>query len=133
MARARQRLWAREGHSPRGDSGSVSRPPPGTQWALVPRQPLSGEPLHIPTLLTRQCRQKPQAREGLTAQGHTMSESFWHLRLPTQGPKHIRRHLELQWDVLTELRLTEEATGVAAGGAHAELQQLRVSVGQDWS
>lgn len=110
----------------------MSRPPPGTQWALVPRQPLSGEPLHIPTLLTPQCRQKPQAREGLTAQGHTMSESFWHLRLPTQGPKHIRRHLELQWDVLTELRSTE-ATGVVAGGAHAELQQLRVSVGQDWS
>lgn len=53
---------------PRGHSGPVSRPPPGTQRALVPSQPLpGGSQQHLCSADPPQGRKKPQPWKGLMA------------------------------------------------------------------
>lgn len=94
------RVWGRG--RPRLDKGSGlgrGTVPAQRQWLkcpglsqahsglLFPDSPSWGNPSSISTLLTPQCREKPQSREGWTAHGHTASESLWqHSQLPTQGP-----------------------------------------------
>lgn len=97
--------WGGTQCPPRGDSGSVSRPPPGTHWALVPREPVRGESQqHL-------CSADPLRAGGNHSPGRawllgvTHSESLWQRStLPTQAPApsgDLNGHLEVKKKLLT--------------------------------